>query len=356
MRHHRVKKSDDVDAFLQHTRSELLRLRCVADHYRDDRVNAGFDRQAALRQRGAEELCVFLELVAQFGRRTQKLQCFQRGSDNRRRDSVGKQIRPRTLPQKIDDLLAPAGEPAAGTAQGFAECAGDNIDPAHHAAIFVRAAPGLAEKTSRVRVVDHRHCAIFFREITNRGQIRDRAVHRKTTISGNQFEARILRGAKLRFEVVHVVVFVTKALRLAEANAVDDARVIQFITDHRVLFREQCLEQPAVSVEAGWIKERFFRAEKFGERRLQFLVNVLCAADETHTGHAEAMRVQCFFCRSNERRMIGQAEIIVSAHVQYAFPSGNANMRILRCGNHTLVFVSSGGADFLQLRVGVRQR
>src|SRR5262249_13639622 len=118
---------------------------------------------------------------------------------NRWRDGVGKQIWPRTLPQKIDDLLASAGEPAAGAAQGFAKRAGDNIDPAHDSAIFVRATSGLAEETSRVRVVDHRHGAVFFREITNRGQIRDRAVHRKTTVSGNQSEARILRGAQLRF-------------------------------------------------------------------------------------------------------------------------------------------------------------
>ena len=73
-------------------------------------------------------------------------------------------------------------------------------------------------------------------------QIRDRAVHRETTISGNQSEARILRSAELRFEICHVVVLVTKPLRFAEADAVDDAGVIQFIADHCVLFAQQRFE------------------------------------------------------------------------------------------------------------------
>src|SRR5215467_10403692 len=167
----RIEEPDDVNAFLQHTRGEHLRLRGVADHDWDDRMHAGFDRQAVLRQRSTEKLCVFLELVAQFGRCAEKLERFQRSSNNWWRDGIGKQIWPRTLPQKIDDLPAPAGEASAGAAQSFAERAGDNIDPAHHPAIFVRAASGLTEKTGRVRIVDHSQCSVFFCEITNRGQI-----------------------------------------------------------------------------------------------------------------------------------------------------------------------------------------
>ena len=51
------------------------------------------------------------------------------------------------------------------------------------------------------------------------------------------------RFAELRREVGHVVVAVAKAPRLAEADAVDDARVIQFVADHGILFAEQRLEK-----------------------------------------------------------------------------------------------------------------
>ena len=86
----RIKEADHVNAFLQHARGELLRLRCVANHDRDDRMHAGLDRQAALGQRSAEKFCVFLKLVAQFGRCAEKLERFQRSSDNWWRDCVGK--------------------------------------------------------------------------------------------------------------------------------------------------------------------------------------------------------------------------------------------------------------------------
>ena len=160
---------------------------------------------------------------------------------------VGEQIRPRTLPEKVDNFLSPAGEAAAGAAERFAERAGNNVDPAHHPAIFVRAASSFAEKTGGVRVVDHRQRVIFFGEIANRREIRDSAVHRETAVSGDQSEARILRRAELRFQIGHVVVFVAKPLRFAEPDAVDDAGVIQFIADHRVFSLSSVSNNPPLA-------------------------------------------------------------------------------------------------------------
>ena len=90
-----------------------------------------------------------------------------------------------------------------------------------------------------MRIVDHGERVTFFCEVANLRQIRNRSVHRKTAIGGDQSKTRIFRCAQLRFEISHVVVFVTKALRFAEANAVNDAGVIQLVTDHRVLIGEQ---------------------------------------------------------------------------------------------------------------------
>ena len=82
MWNNRIKEADHVNAFLQHARGELLRFRCVTDHDGDDWMHAGLDRQAAFGQRSAEELCVFLKLIAQFGRCAEKLERFQGGSNN----------------------------------------------------------------------------------------------------------------------------------------------------------------------------------------------------------------------------------------------------------------------------------
>ena len=226
VRHDRVKKADNVNAFFQHSRGEPLRLRCVANHNRDDRMHPGLDRQAAFGQGGAKIFCIFFELVAQFCRCAEKFERLQRSRDNWRRDGVGEQIWARALPQKIDNLLASTGKPAASAAERFAQRAGNDVDPAHDAAIFVCAAPGFAEETGRVRVVNHGKRVVFFSEIANPAQIRDRSIHRETAVSGDQSEPRIVRCTELRFEICHVVVLVTKPLRFAQPDAVNDAGVI----------------------------------------------------------------------------------------------------------------------------------
>src|SRR5438309_10148178 len=78
-----------------------------------------------------------------------------------RRDAVRKQIRPRSLPQKIDNLFAATGETAARTAERFAERASNDVDLAHHAAVFVGAASAFTEKASRMRVIDHGERVVF---------------------------------------------------------------------------------------------------------------------------------------------------------------------------------------------------
>jgi hypothetical protein len=152
----------------------------------------------------------------------------------------------------------------------------------------------------------------------------------------------------LGFEIGHVVVLVTKALRFAEPDAIDDAGVIQFIADHRVFVGEQRLEQAAVCVEAGWVKNRIFGAEKFGKRCFQFLMNVLCAANKTHTRHPKSMGLERFFGRSDQRGMIGKPKIIVCTHVEHAFAARDTNVCILRTRDDTLGFEKALRLNFFQ--------
>jgi hypothetical protein len=77
-----------------------------------------------------------------------------------------------------------------------------------------------------MRVVDHRERVVFFSELNNRLEIGNGSVHRETAVRGDQSEPGVLCSAKLRFEIGHVVVLVTKALRFAKPDAIDDAGVI----------------------------------------------------------------------------------------------------------------------------------
>ena len=57
---------------------------------------------------------------------------------------------------------------------------------------------------------------------------------------------------------------------------------------------------------------------KSAMRRLELLVHVLRAADEAHRGHAVAVAVERRACAaSTQRRVVGEAEIVVGAEVQH---------------------------------------
>ena len=77
-------------------------------------------------------------------------------------------------------------------------------------------------------------------------------------------------------------------------------------------------------------------------------MNVLRAADETHARHSKAVRVERLFRRGDQRGMIGQAEIIVCAHVQHAFAADDRNLRILRTGDDSLGFEKALRFNFLE--------
>ena len=140
------------------------------------------------------------------------------------------------------------------------------------------------------------------------------------------------RAASLqpRLQLVEVVVRVAKALRLAQADAVDDAGVVERVADHRVLLAEQRLEQPAVRVEARRIEDRVLGAEEAAESLLELLVDRLRAADEAHRGHAVAVAVERQARRFAHARVIGEAEVVVGAEVDHFLAAGDAHRGALR--------------------------
>ena len=62
-------------------------------------------------------------------------------------------------------------------AERFAQCAGDEIDAAHDAMVFVRTATMLAHEADRVRIVNHHEGIVLFGEVADGGNISDIAIH-----------------------------------------------------------------------------------------------------------------------------------------------------------------------------------
>ena len=68
-------------------------------------------------------------------------------------------------------------------------------------------------------------------------------------------------------------------------------------------------------------------------------MNVLRAANETDTRHAEPVCIERFLGGGDQRRMIGQTEIIVCAHVEHPVAIGHPDVRVLWRRDDPLGFV-----------------
>src|SRR5437868_15114225 len=110
------------------------------------------------------------------------------------------------------------------------------------------------------------------------------------------------------------------ALRFAEPDTIDDTGVIEFVRNDCVLVGEQRFKKPSIGIERTWVKDRVFGSEESGQRPLQLLVNVLRPANKTDARHAETVSVECVLGGCNQRRVIGQTEIVVGTHVENMFP------------------------------------
>ena len=149
-------------------------------------------------------------------------------------------------------------------------------------------------------------------------------------------------------QVGHVPVAVAVAGGLAEAYAVDDARVVELVGDDGVLGGEQGLEQAAVGIEARAVEDRVVGAEKAGEPAFQLEMDLGGAADEADRGHTEPPAVQRLLGGGDHRRMVGQAEVVVGTQVEHGGVT-DADLRGLRRADHGLGLVQAVGPELRQV-------
>ena len=212
--------------------------------------------------------------------------------------------------------------------------------------VLVRAPAVRADETDRVRVVDHDRRVVTLRKVADLRQGRHVAVHREHAIGHHHPETRTCALLEPALEVLHVAVRVAKTLRLAEADAVDDAGVVEGVRDHGVAFVEQRFEDAAVRVEAGRVKDRVLGPEELGKRLLQLLVHLLRATDEAHRRHAVAPAVERLLGRCHDLGMIREAQVVVGAQIEH-LPVHDGDRRALRRADHALRLLEPRLPDLL---------
>lgn len=87
---------------------------------------------------------------------------------------------------------------------------------------------------------------------------------------------------QLTLQVGHIGIGITVTDRLAQTHTVNDGGVVQGIRDNGIIGREQGLEHAAVGIEACSIEDCVFGLEVVGDGCFEFLVRVLCTADEAY--------------------------------------------------------------------------
>lgn len=207
-----------------------------------------------------------------------------------------------------------------------------------------------------MRVVDHDHGPVAVGEVADLGERRDVSVHGEDAVGDDEAAPRPGGFLELLLQVGHVAVGVAVALRLGQADAVDDRGVVEGVGDHRVLRAEQGLEDSAVGVEAGGVEDRVLLAEEGREPLLQLLVDLLGAADEAHGRQAVAPAVQGLVCRGDDLGVVGEPQVVVGAEVEDltgAPTGGDGDGGGLRGADDPLGLLEPGVADLVEGRAQV---
>src|SRR5262249_31781917 len=141
------------------------------------------------------------------------------------------------------------------------------------------------------------------------------AVHGENAIGGDQAITARFGFLQAFVELGHVGVVIAEAFGFAEANAVNDAGVIQLVRQDGVLIVEQGLEESAIGVEAGGVQNRIVLLQEASDGAFKLLVQILRAANEPDRGKSVTELFQSLGGGFDDGGMIGKPEIVVGAEV-----------------------------------------
>ena len=260
---------------------------------------------------------------------------------------VGEEVRTAALTQHVDDFLATCGETTHGTAEGLAEGTGQDLDLATEVIVLGDTTTRAADHASGVALVDHHHGVVFLCQFIDLVERADVAVHREHTVGDDKTETAALCILQLLLKVGHVGIGIAETLCLAETHAVDDGSMVQSIGDDGIIGTEQRLKHATVGVEASSIKDGVFRAEELSNLGFQLLVEVLATADEADRGHTEATGVHAVLGGLDQLRVVGQAEVVISAEVEAHFAT-NHDLSALGTLNDAFFFIQAIGFNLSQ--------
>ena len=121
--------------------------------------------------------------------------------------------------------------------------------------------------------------------------------------------------------------------------------MVKLVADNGVAFAEDGFEEAAIGVEARGIQNGVFRFQKITDFFLERLVQILRAAYEADGSEAKPVFIERFMRCLDERRVIGEAEVIIGAQIDHLAPVGETHERALRAGDEPFALQQAGGFE-----------
>jgi hypothetical protein len=169
-----------------------------------------------------------------------------------------------------------------------------------------------AEHAETMRVVDHQPGVEALGERQQAGQGSEIAVHAEHRVAEDQLASGGARGEQT-FEYRQIGVRVALAVGARELHGVDQGSVVEPVGEDRVVAPDQRRNDPQVGQVAGREEQGARKAGERGELLLEHGVRAEVAADQMRGAAADAPGAGAGAGGVDQRRVIGQAEVIVAA-------------------------------------------
>lgn len=148
---------------------------------------------------------------------------------------------------------------------------------------------GLADESSSVALINIDVSVVLLSQLVNLVQRGDISIHREDSVSDDDSHPCLLRLLELFFQIGHIQVFEAELLSFTETDAVNNRGVVKGIADDCVLGTEDSLEETGIGIKSAGEKNGVFERVVVGDHTLQFLVDILCAANESDRAHTESV-------------------------------------------------------------------
>ncbi len=213
-----------------------------------------------------------------------------------------------------------AADEGAETAQGLAQRAHEEVGPR----ALQRRQPRAfgSEKAAGVGLVRHQQRVVLRAERGEPRQIRGVAIHAEDRIGDDEGEASRIRDpprGHLRVQVTEVQVPIDlhdRALRLRQAAAIHERRVVQRVGEDRIPRAGERGQERGVGLEPGVEEQRGLRALPLRQLGLEQIVKGRAAPQQARRARARAVGSRGVGRGVGEAGVFPQAQVVVGAEVQ----------------------------------------